>query len=1182
MSQAFLEQLDATAQRLRGVAQQTTLRASTAAVIALVVGLILVDRFGRFEDVGMRWLSTVVLVAASAVLVWRFAQRNRPADATRLGVAQRLQRLRPETGSRLASAVEFAESDADDATAGSAELRRAVVLETATGADSLPYAEVVDAGPLRRATRALAASAAVVALFAVVSGPTLAQGLVRLAMPWAHSPWPREVALRLVDPPAKLPRGETFEAIAVNTQGAIPADTRVEFRFEGLEGSAARSESSTVQLVGDQAVATRPAVERSFSYRFVGGDDDTMAWTSLEVIDPPQASELTVAITPPAYSGLPFSESAGPLRVLAGSRLGLSGEADKAVTEAVLALPGDVTLPLGFSTDASPTTFTLSEGKWAATPSDSAAATYEVRLTGKSGVTGIVGPHRYEVVADKPPKVEWRSAEGEGFVTARALVAVAGDVTEDLATRRVELEWSASSSDATDGEANAEPARVAIEDFGPEPPPRMTLGREERRAVAFDWDLEPLGLQEGAGLSFDLVATDYQPAEGRTDTPRRLVIVSDEEFLSRLAEQQSRLLGQVQQALSSQRDASDATGQLRADTRNADSVRRKELDRLTTIELLQLETSNTVADPVVGAGVLAGRLLDDLRRSRLEEPDLRAQLSAARDGLAKLGREELPAARGGLADARRAGQRAARNANDPQPTAEFGERLDEASAAQAEAIERLEQIADTLTSWADYQRFAAEAEALERLERELAAEAQREAAASAAGLPDTAAREKLVLRQAEATRRFDKLSQAMRRLLRTQEGVPSDQRTAAADAVGDALAEADAADVAGRLRDASRSLALERLGGASQSQTEAADGLRSMLEALRQRTTNDPEELARRLKEEKRRLAEVQEQVDRLRREPNPRRAEAGRQQAASRASRLGRRLERLTASQAAASTEQGAQQTSGSPPQASQQGDGQPPRGAREQLADAQQSFEQAQRDIDQRIRELENQQTQRLLEQLAQRIGGYIQRQEVVLDETLGLRSELEASARPETAKIERRAAELADIERDLADESGEFAERLAKRAVFELALRGAADQMCAAARRLDESLVDRPTQRAESNALARLRHIQEVLRQNQQLNENQGPQGGGGGGGGEHPPPSPIDVAELKMLRLMQLEVLSETDAYEADTAAARRRGERLPLDWPETGRELADRQRRLAELTVELAERTTDPEASDEER
>ncbi len=1143
------------------MAAGTAARITLATAVGFALLLVLVDWLGRFSDPGLRWLFTgtvIVATVAAAVRSWR---RLTPRDATRLGVAQRLQAIRPELGSKLASAVEFASSDAEDRSAGSAELRRAVVIDAATGMNELPFDTVVDKTPLRRATRYTLAAIAGVALLGLTNASALGTGLYRLAMPWAEAPWPRRVVLKVVDPPATLARGGLFEAAAINERGDIPADTRVEYRFASDEQRAARDESLPAKLVGDQAIASRDEVQRPFAYRFVGGDDHTMPWRELAVLDPPTASDLKVRVTPPAYSGLPASDSSGPLRVLAGSLLRLQGTADKELKEGKALLPGEQSLPLGVTPEEDTQVFAA---EWEAKPTPS-TATYEVRLTAESGVVGVVGPHRYEVIADKPPKVEWGSSVDDMVVTTQMLVALKGAATDDLAIQKIEAEWS---KPTTDADAAPEPQRVAVLDRGVEPPPRDSLNGTDERPIAHDWDLTPLELAEGTELLVWLTATDYQPAEGRTAEPRRLLVVSGEDYLSRLAEAQSRLLGQVQQALTAQRDANDATQGLGADARNSDQIDRKTLDRLTSIEFQQREATATVAEPTTGAAAAARRLLDSLQRSRLEAPELQSQLSAAGDALTRLTKQELPAARGDLADARRAGQRAAKGDDPAESKQEFEQRLAEADTRQRAAIEGLEQVADLLTSWADYQRFASEAAALESLQRELAAESQKQAAAAASKLmpnPTQAEREKLLTRQAETTRRFDKLRRAMQKLLNSQ---PADQPNAstAAQAVSDALAEADESDVAGRLRDASRSLARSQPGEASRSQQAAAEGLKAMLEALRQRTTTDPKELVERLKKEKQKLAELQQQVEELKRRPETRQTAAARKRAGDKASRMSRRLERLTASQAAESTSQGGQQAGG------QQQDQQEQQDQQQQLAKAQQSFDKAQKEIDQRIEELEDQKTQRLLDQLAARIGGYIERQSGVLDETLGLLSVTE------TKKIRAATRALSKNERELSQELAGFAKELSKRAVFELALSGAAEQASAAGDRLAQAQIGRRTQRLESGALARLRQIEEVLRQEQQdQQERQQNGGGGGGGGGEPPPPSPIEVAELKMLRLMQLEVLGETDAYEADVAAARRTRKPLPQGWDKMGKELAAEQRRLAELALELSERDNDPEA-----
>jgi hypothetical protein len=1160
VSQPLLERLDATANRLRSVARQATVGWAVAAAVGVTALLVLVDWLGRFNDPGLRWLFSLTLIGATigaAVWAWR---RLSPHDATRLGVAQRLQRVRPELGSRLASAVEFAASDAGDPTAGSEQLRRAVVLEASNSADSLPFEAVVDRKPLQQATRWLVGSVAASAIVALIAGSALGTGLYRLAAPWAHAPWPRLVTLRAVDSPTTLARGATFEATAVNETGPLPGDVRIEYRFADDQAGANRNETAPAQLVGEQAIATRERVQRAFAYRFVGGDDDTMAWIDLKVIDPPVAERYAVTITPPTYSGLPLSESSGPLRVLAGSELAVSGASNKPLTAATVALPDDAKVELQL--DETKKQFVTSANGLKAEVNDNATSqTYEVGLEGDSGVTGVVGPHRYEVVADAPPEVKWRATDEDDVVTARAIVAIAGVATDNLALARVDLEWTA--PPAEEGEEPA-PQRELIGEGEATPPARASLDDGDEATINYDWDLETLAAQPGTELVVSIVATDYADQEGRTDSPRRLLVVTDDEYQSRLAERQSRLLGQVQQAIATQRDATTATRDLAADSQDAGAVNRSQLDRLTSIEFQQREAAAAVDDPSSGAAATAKKLLEDLRRSRLEAPELAQQLAAAGETLEQLGEGAMPAARGELASARRVGQRATEaNADKQQAAGEFQERLGEAQTQQAEAMERLEQVADLLTSWADYQRFAGEAAALEKMQRTLADEAQKQAGAMASKLmpdPTQAERDKLLTSQAEVARRFDKLRGAMQKLLASQ---PEDaEPTTASESVSDALAESDDADVAGKLREASSDLARNRLGAASQAQRGAAEGLQAMLEALRQRTTTDPEELAKRLEQEKERLAEVQREVEDLKQRPDTRQTAQARQRAASRAARASRRLERLTASQAAESTSQGAQQTGGEEQEGSQQ----------EQLAQAEKSFEQAQREIDQAIREMQNRQTQKLLDQLKARIDGYIERQEGVLDTTIDLQNAADRQ------RLDAEAPELATSQRDLADELSRFAEELGKRAVFELALGGAADQTTEAASRLEESRVDSSTQRLESMALRRLQHIKEVLEQTPpEPQENQPPQEGGGGGQpGEPPPPSPIDVAELKMLRLMQLEVLSETDAYEADTATARRSGKPLPPDWTDQGQDLAGRQRRLAELALELSERDNDPE------
>ena len=56
--------------------------------------------------------------------------------------------------------------------------------------------------------------------------------------------------------------------------------------------------------VGDIMVARRENVSESFSFRAAGGDDDTMPWHEVEVVEPPRLESLEIVVHPPAYTGL--------------------------------------------------------------------------------------------------------------------------------------------------------------------------------------------------------------------------------------------------------------------------------------------------------------------------------------------------------------------------------------------------------------------------------------------------------------------------------------------------------------------------------------------------------------------------------------------------------------------------------------------------------------------------------------------------------------------------------------------------------------------------------------------------------------------------------------------------------------------------------------------------------------
>src|SRR5688572_13539458 len=113
-----------------------------AAVLTAVLALCIADYWIHFEDRGIRAICSLGLVAVAAWSVYRFLL---PAVMTRLGdvqLAMRIERRFPGLNDRLASTMQFLREPEDAPQAGSAALRRAVIVETTAEVEELDLAEV--------------------------------------------------------------------------------------------------------------------------------------------------------------------------------------------------------------------------------------------------------------------------------------------------------------------------------------------------------------------------------------------------------------------------------------------------------------------------------------------------------------------------------------------------------------------------------------------------------------------------------------------------------------------------------------------------------------------------------------------------------------------------------------------------------------------------------------------------------------------------------------------------------------------------------------------------------------------------------------------------------------------------------------------------------------------------------
>ncbi len=1122
------------------------------AMLAMFVGGLL-DYIVRFRDFGLRTLLSLGVAAAIVsinIWAWRNARRRRHSS---FGIARQVEASFPEMGDRLASAIAFLNQGEGDSRAGSDELRRRVIGEATADSETVPLATALKLPEEKRAWQMLV-PAIVVALVLLVAAPSLvATAALRLAAPWGNVSWPRNDHLEFLELPELVARGNDFEVELVNTTGDLPPDTELEFRYAS-DGRRIVDRMPAAR-VGDRLVARRQNVQRSFEVRAVGGDDATMKWHEVAVVDPPRLARGSFRIIAPPYSGIAESTAERQLRVLTGSTIEWTGVASEPIASAQirLATSPETTIEVELSDASAPR---VPAGKWIAetTPSPT---TYRIVMTNVAGLTGETSDYSYDVIADAPPIVSWQSDERPQLVTSRATIPLAISATDDLAVQTVEVTTQQIADDNT-----ATPISTQQHyDNGPTPAVIASLPTSsvEPLTITGTVDIAPFELPAGTRLQIVGTAIDYAAQQSTTERPLVVTIVTDEEFASLIANEQQSLLAELLHALETQRSAKQQVSQLANQLSPDSPVDRAQLDALITVTTQQRQVASILGDEPLGVAARAAALRSRIANNRFDAGPIDGQLAVIVETIAGLMRNQLPSIQGHFTDTRADFEESI--AGDTADNLTPITTLAAAESQQQEVVEALERLLDGLQQWGDTEQFLRELATLENAQRELATRAselaKRQVRANLQGNDDPtlkAEAAQLAADQSELARRFRRVEQGLKSLAE-QDDMSGDMR----DRIEDAVGEAADREIARTMSDASRQLSDELTSRASELQEAAADDLKNMLDRLRGRTPTDPAQLAEALRRAAEDLSELDSDTAQNANRPEGDQKQAQREKLASRMQRLARELRRLTAPQAGDSAQAAgnAMEQQSSPEPA------------------AQQKLDEAREQIENRLAEIEQEREQRALERLAAELGKLIPRQKEVIERTLALQRELpsDAAIGEQLAEALKATSELQEL---IASELRVAIDNVQSRQVFQLALQGAADDMQRAADLLAENDPGRTTQNAELAALARMQQVADVLAPPPPADEDEEsePQDTppGEGNPGEQKPPPTIELAEVKMVRWLQVELNGRTRGVEADLAAA---AEPTPAE-AELAEQLADEQSRLADLIGEMLQRPGSPE------
>lgn len=1136
--------------RLMLLGQRALFIAAAALGALFVFGAI--DFFLRLPE----WIRVVNLGLGGAALLALLALVLRPAWRFRPSlteVALRVERSRPELRGVLASAVEFHQSGGAGQPLESA-LERAVVQSAANRWSGADVAILKPRRLLNSAARFVVVVAAV-AVAALVRPDLASIGVSRALAPWAGAEWPKRTGVVDVTEAQVHPLGAALPLrAAVTRTPRDPDSTYLAAQYRLIDDSGRAGPTRTALMTHQRRMVDIPTgaarsgpqrgalferlVEADASaveYRFRTTDDET-AWRRVRIVPPPAVVAARALITPPEYAarlaiqtdrpgalaapveldmGAGLDERATAPAALAGSRVVFTLDLNKPLPSpgpdsgALGAALGPDAPGAGLSISADGTRWTI---EWTL----SETVRFPVALRDEFGIESIDEPvFRFEAALDAPASATVVEPGTDESVLATAVIDVLGEGRDDVGLEAVWLERQVAKR-AGAGEPSVPGG--ALEPTGePEVVARAEAAGQRLVRVEHRLDLSTLGVTPGdevwiAAAALDILASETGARAASRSALRRLRIISEAE-----------LIEDIRSELSAVRQAA-----IRADEQQAEALQRtadRRADRPT-------RTSQTqIGERLARQAETLDRLREVVRRNALSDAPLADLLDEARQAMREAGASSDRAAR--------ALDEAAARAREENPGADESLTDEQSRAVRADqerVRDELARLIEALDAGQDTWVSRREIEALLDAQRALRQQTEQVGArtagqeASEVSAQDRTDLERIVEAQQELAERARRLAEELpERAEQIQQQDPG-----AAAGLQKAGQRARQEQLSDRQQQAARDAQQNRTSDASRAQRQAEQTLEQMLEEIQRDERARQEQL-------RRALASLMDAIDGL---IVAQEAELTNLDFAERNGdplgpldqamiRLNRNSLGVADDARAAGRELvGVARLVGRAADAQGRAIGAlraVPASADAVRPEEQESLDRL-RDARQQAEELDRQQQQaeqqrRKLE-LRAAYRAMLERQTAVRDGVRPLTRIAELDRR-ERAAARELAADQTSVRKDLADLTAQLDE-LEEARVIEYTHR-ALDE---AAGRAAEALTDGrpvPALPETERAVVLIQALIDVLREDQGEEDPFGEPGGGGGQGGsgqggQQPLLPPI--AELKMLRFLQAQIMAET--------------------------------------------------------
>ncbi|MBX3359145.1 MAG: hypothetical protein KF745_12050 [Phycisphaeraceae bacterium] len=1164
---------------LRARARWLLIGQGTATLVAWVLGVCILAGAVDFVLRTPWWLRTVLWIVGIGAVAWGVRRLVAPAlrfRPTLTEVALRVERSQPGRSAGLsgllAAGLELADGvDRGEIRTTGQDLADPVIRQAAERFGRVRASALLTGSGVGRSSGAVAVM--LLSLVAIgVSFPSLVSiGAWRVLAPWSDVSWPKRT--QVVDA-----TGETVHPIgtAIALRAAVLRGARVDHveggtrvwgmyrivRSDGLkpgdETGVSRvlltNQGKQIDVPGDEgssrgvlferlieptlpAASTRRgeqtpggAREAELEYWFETADDRTPT-RRMTLVDPPAVVEASVRIEAPAYAALAEhemnrtltlgpgnDERAAPPAMLVGSELSLTimlntpvpgPEADKSVW-----LGRSLGNDLAGLIESGAATAVFDGSVWTIDWTLRESARVAVRPTDKYGVIGVEeSVYRFDALVDQPPTAVVTQPAADESVLASATIEVVGEARDDVGVSEVALERRTADKPKGSAGAPAEPredwVRMAAEQ---DAPGRTTHEQPKQVTVASTFDLAPMKLSPGDEVWLATVATDAYDLDGQRHAPtrsavRRLTVISEEEFVARLWND---LEGVRRSALRIDEEQERA---LKLASRGG-----QESGQIEDARAAQ-KTQAAITERIARERDAVNRLSERMDRNGLHDREMTDLLTKAESLLEQAGTRSV--------DASREIESISRAKAESGKASE--ESLDVAARSQRQVRDSLEQLAGMLDRGKD---TWATKRAIERLLQDQIDLKDKTGQVS----QETAGRsmEELTDEQRRSLQRLGdeqrslagKAAEAVERMLRDKDEV-AQRDAAAAKAMEQAAQKAQRDRLEEKMQDAANQVENNRGSNAQQQQQQAIDSLQQMLDQMNSAAQNRDQEL-------RRVLATLIESIEALITEQTAQLgvlaqglADSDFDPAAAGMVRLNRNtigvieeaengpaeLAPVVELLARADEAQGAaiRTLRGSPVDstAAEQSEKLSLQRLQQARDEAKRLDEQAEdREQERRAAELRNAYRQALTEQVA------------IKGETDPL---IDAEPTRRTRAAARALAERQQTLKNSLTELQDKTRELSEATLFEFAHQRLDEAMGSAATTLRAGDADTGVQRRQATAVRTLQALVEALdrsrRQNDDFRDNPNAGGGGGGQGGKRPLVPPI--AQLRLLRSMQVE-------------------------------------------------------------